>query len=481
MRATRLAEHGIIPVLDYGHIDDETAFEVTFNENFRREDLKPLESGRAVSMLMARYKDDVAAVASKLGETEHWVMMHAHVDRGLSEDWKKAAKTNERFEGWTAGHWIEIAKLPLPLQEKTLKWFAGPNGYSAGHWTIERIKDHLAGDRLPLLTAPFDTAECQTCPMRTGHQPLLFSEDTATVSGDKDACLNKACYDRKTIRHQKNIFEEMATMADFPGLVPLDVSEADPYNNPKGWEAKAMAKKIHGKKLLRDPNVKFVKPAKNPTTTDEVNHLAGKGIVPAYIVCGRGTGTVKWIQKPCPEDMDVSSAPRARQDRRNALQEEQQGRWRRVIRQVATDLSVLSHEDVGSVRVMAFAVLMGSDYQPSTDSVTKERLAILEAGMKVTGIDATPDDVARSIEAIGRTVWKEALKMLKRDTKTTWTSRYQFDKFVMGCKLFDMDLKAMYADVVAEEQKAKRDAKKKTTKKKATKKATKAKAPKKGV
>jgi len=472
LRATLLAARPIVPVLDYGHIDDDVAFEVTFNENFRRKDLNPLESGRAVSMLMTRYRDDVAAVASKLGETPHWVMQHAHVDRALSSDWQKAAETNERFEGWTTGHWIEIAKLPSPLQEKALKWALGPNGYSLTHWGIDRLKEHLTPDRLPLLTAPFDTTECQTCPYRTGHQPLLFADAAETVSGDKDACLHKACYDKKAIRAEKQVFRETEANAIFPGLVPLDVSDADQYGNPKGWEAKVHVKKVHGKKLLRDPNVEFIKLAKKPTTTEEVNHLAGKGIVPALIVCGQGKGSVKWIQKPCKEDMEVREAPGAKQTRENAKQDAKRARWRKVVHQVATDLAALSYEDVGSVRAMAFSLLMGTAYQPSRDGDAKARRTILEAGMPV--IPPTPDAIALSVEAIGRVVWEAARKELKHDAKTTWVSQYEFNKFAMAGPLFGMDLKAMHGAVMAEERKAKKQkkakapAKTKTPAKKAT-------------
>jgi len=123
LRAARRATLGSVPVLDYGAIDDDVAFEVTFNENFRHKHLKPLEAGRAVAMLMDRHQNDVAVVAARLGQSRHWVTEHAQVERGLSADWKKEAAGNERFAAWTVGHWIEIARLPVPLQDKALKKF----------------------------------------------------------------------------------------------------------------------------------------------------------------------------------------------------------------------------------------------------------------------------------------------------------------------------------------------------------------------
>jgi len=445
LRATLRAGLGVIPALDYGHLDDEKAFEVTFNENFRRKDLKPLEAGRAVSMLMTRYKDDIATVASKVGQTRHWVAEHAQIDRGLSTEWKKEAETNERFADWTAGHWVEIAKLPAALQAKALKWFLGPNAYSCHHWTIERVKQHLADDRLPLAKAPFDTAGCASCPDRTGFQPLLFAESEEAVTGDKDACLHKACYEKKCIRAERAAFKDLATRHNVTDPVPLDCGTAQAWTNPAGFEKRQRAKKVHGKALMCVDNVEVVK----RDTPDAV---------PAIIVCGRGKGSVKWIRKAAADSKTKQGGASTRQRQTDRKAEADRLRYRKLVHQISGELASLPFEEVGSIRALTTGLLLGDGYLPRWEGKAFDDL--MAVALSVTTVDAKPDEVQQAFKQIGRMVWSSVAKHLAKDTRADWVGQYQYERLTPVGQLFDRDLKAIYKAEVKAEQKAKTTTKK---------------------
>jgi hypothetical protein len=87
--------------------DDAEAQEMTFTENFAREDLTPLEEGEAVRGLCQLYLGGVGAVADKLGKTKHWVETRAHLGN-LSPAWRKAVRDEKLpFARW--------GRLPAPF------------------------------------------------------------------------------------------------------------------------------------------------------------------------------------------------------------------------------------------------------------------------------------------------------------------------------------------------------------------------------
>ena len=55
LRACSVTGRDIIPALDHGTISDEKSFEITFAENFCREDMTVMEQGKAVQILLQKY------------------------------------------------------------------------------------------------------------------------------------------------------------------------------------------------------------------------------------------------------------------------------------------------------------------------------------------------------------------------------------------------------------------------------------------
>ena len=112
-----------VPAINHGKLSDEQAFEITFAENFAREDLTPVEQGRAVVTLMDRFRDDAVAVASKLGKSVRWVLQRQALGTQLTKKWQKAIVTKEEFQNWTAGHLQLVARLPAAVQDRLLAEF----------------------------------------------------------------------------------------------------------------------------------------------------------------------------------------------------------------------------------------------------------------------------------------------------------------------------------------------------------------------
>jgi len=299
-----------IPAIDHGTISDAEAFEITFTENFRRQDLKPLEAGKAVSILLGKHADDVAAVAARMGQTPHWVQTHAQIDRGLSGDWKAAAVTNERFIPWTAGHWVEVARLAPSVQKKLLKHCEGGDAWSANRWSVDGLKDHIKLDRRLLKHAPFETTEClESCQKRTGHCPLLWAGDVEKVSGQKDACLDPACWDRKAVKAIRVTFAAKTAEKGQGDALALDVKKYTWPDTPD-----KVMKQAFGKKRVHIDDVTVCKEG------DE-------GAVPAIVVAGCGKGALKWIQR---EKVDASSGTAvkdARAAQRQADHQKASARW----------------------------------------------------------------------------------------------------------------------------------------------------------
>ena len=459
-RAARLAKLGSVPALDYGAISDELAFEVTINAFLGRKDLNPLQSGRAVAMLMDRYKDDVATVAARLGKTPHWIVQHAQIERGLSADWKKEATSNGRFTAWTSGHWIEIAKLPAPLQAKALKKFLGVNCCNCRHWSIERVKGELADDRILLAKAPFDAASCATCARRTGFQPLLFAENKAEASGDKDTCLDKVCYDRKCRAAAKKQFVDNAKVHGYERCaVPLSlVALGTTYDGKRAYEDKLRpTRKTFGKALVEASGAEIVAKPKGWDTDVVGSGPRDAGIVPAIVVAGRGFGALKWI-KVEKQPSGSGGGSQGGVTRSQALVAAKDKRCGQISRDVSGQLAGLKVDGTNDVTMFAAALVLRTF--PGPDDVLK--IVTRQVGGP-TG----------KLIALHHLCFLSLRKHFKDWSTHEYASVYEFGRLKPVAALFNIDLDALYTEAVAAEKRgAEKNGAQKVTKKTAAKKVT---------
>ncbi|MGA2324307.1 MAG: ParB/RepB/Spo0J family partition protein [Sedimentisphaerales bacterium] len=207
--AAGLGNVTLIRAINYGTISDAEAFEITFAENFAREDLSVLEQGRAVNILFDKYDGDTKAVASKLGKSISWVLQRRAIETNLSKNWKKAL-AEPHLQYLTASHLQFIAAIPQKMQDEML-------ADVFGEWddprTVAEIEQEIKEMWRLLKQAPWDMedrllgeirkgdkkgAACSGCLDRTDAQPGLFDDtDDPAAIADNARCLNPACWYKK--------------------------------------------------------------------------------------------------------------------------------------------------------------------------------------------------------------------------------------------------------------------------------------------
>ncbi|MDD5327452.1 MAG: ParB/RepB/Spo0J family partition protein [Phycisphaerae bacterium] len=285
-----------IPAINKGDLGDDEAFNVTFIENVR-EDLTVLEQGKAVSILMAKHKGDVAAVASQIGKSEQWVRQHGAIHDNLSKKWRTRVLEDEDYDYLTTSHLGLIARFPQHIQERDIIKAMQYHG----RFTVRELEKHLSEFFRMLKKAPFDTGECVNCANRSSSQPTLWAEKTEDVSGAKDRCLDATCWRSKEIAEGKRKFAELKKK--HPGLVC--VADEHPED---------ITKKTYGR-ILRGWDY---------TTAKE----GSKGAVPALVVNGKGMGKIIFV-KPT-QQQGQSQTPEKPKTLKQLRAELDMQRWRKV-------------------------------------------------------------------------------------------------------------------------------------------------------
>lgn len=306
-----------IPAIHLGVLSDEEAFEVTFTENYAREDLTPLEEGKAVAMLLEKYGNDTKAAAGKLGRSVSWVAARAQIWTNLSKSWKEASLKNPR---WTASHLAAIARLPQIIQDNYLETNRLGDGRLSDPPAYKEMTKQIDGDLHMLRQAKWNRAEairvevagksvqvaCDACTERSSVQPDLFDESWAGNT-QQDRCLNAECWKAHQDVYLQQRFQDLSKQHKDLVLA---------YGDYAGREDVAAARKLGSRKSIVDYwSVKQTK------KTD-------KNAVPALVVNGKRKGEKIWIKKPsasCQEPLRVAHAkPKTLKQRRDELQLDRQ-------------------------------------------------------------------------------------------------------------------------------------------------------------
>ena len=354
--AAARADRKTIRAICHGVISDGAAFEITFAENFSREDLTPLEQGKAVETLMIKYKGDTQAVASKMGKSVRWVMQRVVLSKNLSKNWKVAIIENPYFRLWTAAHLQLIAVFPANIQTELLKAYDADIWDFNGTISVKQLENELA-KRLKLLNkAPWSLGDtklvtgikaCNKCTKRSSHQPGLFDDTTDLETIKKnDRCLDAECWKQKTTAWLKDRISVIKA-SDHPGLVCVAT------NSPTYYEGEKLGE-IYG----------------GLVSNWKASKERAKGAVPAMVVAGNDTGQVRWI-RPYQEPTSSSSSgkvkgkPTPLKERRVMLDKK---RWFVVIRELIEKVEESNVDDIVSgdkiLTVMALAETFGIDGEP---------------------------------------------------------------------------------------------------------------------
>lgn len=409
-----------IKAISHGDITDAEAFEITFAENFQREDLTPVEQGRAAAILLEKYAGDYKATASKLGRSEKWVRQRALIHTQLSDEWKEATAKVEELAYLTTAHLGLIARFPADTQKIIF-------GHIKGHYQKYSVAelDNKIGDWMRLIAkAPFPNDKCQSCPKRTGAQPGLFSDKAEGDTGKNDKCLDPKCWDKKEIAHKKAAFEEKKKK--YPdGLICVAASWMG-----YGVDTKKL-KKIYGKIIDHHG---FTKAKKKDT-----------GSVLAYVVYGAGKGKVIYIK------VKKTSSGNSAAGKKPTLKELRAGleqrRWRSAVERFADRaMKIPAAERLSADSMFATALMitvLGCEGRFFRDSEKNKFLA--------EAIELYKRDKQKANEKIFAMLWEGLAEGMLWNIDTSGD-----EHSVCQAKLisiyFDIDLDEIYAGVCGEKE-----------------------------
>lgn len=256
-------------------MDDRTALEVLVFENLDRENLTPLEEARGVDLLL-RSQHEPAEIAGRMGKTVQWVARRRQLLE-LTGQWKKWAEEKEV----SAAHLELVARLPKTVQdglfERLTEHFDGETDTLwMGAGTLSNLRDIIAEELMELKGAPWDkenavlvpkAGACSACPKRSGCQPTLFGDPED--AGDR--CLDKTCWTEKKRAHMAA--RKAALKKEYPDIVMVIGKDAD-WKDEDAPANRGALKSYQFKECKK----------------------GAEGAKPALIVCGKGEGSLTWVQ-----------------------------------------------------------------------------------------------------------------------------------------------------------------------------------------
>lgn len=177
--AAKVADLAEIPAI-IRIVDDETAIEIHFRENFDRSELSFASQVVWAKRYMS-FHNDAQSAASKLGWSLHQ----------FRERLSLTTCTPEVLEALDAGqitvkHALVFAAFESKVQNNTLAKCVSEK------WTVAEFKQRADQVKVPLSNAIFDVAECNTCLNNTAQQSGLFGMEDGAM------CAKRSCYQAKT-------------------------------------------------------------------------------------------------------------------------------------------------------------------------------------------------------------------------------------------------------------------------------------------
>jgi ParB family chromosome partitioning protein len=224
-RAAQMAEVATVPVRIV-HLSDAETLEAQLVENLMRRDVHPMEEAQGFRALLnlEEPKYSIEQIAARTGKNPAYIASRLKLT-------ELAPGVVEAFyrEEIGVGHALLLAKLQPAQQEQALvacfkeDWSAGGQKPKRILLPVRSLQFWIESNILLVLKlAPFDKSDaqlvpaagsCVECPLRTGHNKLLFSE-----LGKLDACTAPTCYQVKVDAHIAK------TIAAKPKLVQISTA-----------------------------------------------------------------------------------------------------------------------------------------------------------------------------------------------------------------------------------------------------------------
>jgi ParB/RepB/Spo0J family partition protein len=224
-RRVRAARHAGLSYLDAVLVEmtDRQVVEAQVVENVQRADIHPIDEAEGYRLLHEVHGVSVAEISARVGRSASVVYGRMRLC-GLSARVKKAA-----LDGvLPTTHALLIARLvDHKLQETVLERLL--EDVRRGDLMTVQALDELLHEEIlvslgeatfPLEDVSLDrkAGACSACPKRSGNQPLLFPEGSAT-----DRCTDPPCFWRKTKVHGDRALE---LLAKDEGVTVLPASRA---------------------------------------------------------------------------------------------------------------------------------------------------------------------------------------------------------------------------------------------------------------
>lgn len=417
-----------ITAIDHGVINDNEAFDITFAENFARSDLTPLEEGKAVKILLIKYKDDVQAVASKLDRSTRWVLQRKAIHHNLTAASKTFLQENDYAELWTTSHLQLIATLPGHIQDEMIE-----NYEYEGPPTVARLTKEIDDMMRVINKAVFkdddksllpEVPNCCDCTKSTAAQPGLFDDTIdVTQSRKNNRCMDEKCWDLKTDSWLKRT---IAIYRKAHKNLLLIVKTKDFMPSYKQAELK--------EKFGGFVKVEKTKPAKQDAP----------GAVPAVIIQGEPLGSFSWIKNPIGAGEDQPEAksvgiPKTLKQKKDELKRK---RWHSVLLQIHDAINKSTYDQIThkdkAVAIMTLVVEFGC--QRSGDNRTQDQWQL--AINTMTKIDSP------QAEYMLKHIWGALKIKLRDDIRWNFPISQVSDDYIKkakaACQLLGLDEKAMW-------------------------------------
>ena len=376
VRAARYANLAQVKAIVHENLSDADAFEITFAENFAREDLTPLEEGKAVQTLLEKYKGDVKAVASKMGKCISWVTQRARINKYLIQKWHKTitdADDGDDITHITAAHLQLIAAMPENIQAQLFE------KYSYNLPTVGELTETIDELIRFLKSAPWDKGDttlvsglcaCEKCLKRSSSQPGLFDDTTDEEQIKKnDRCLDYTCWHKKEIAYLVRKAQELKKR--YPNLVfTIPTSQ---YNIPQ-----AIRESLH-----------FY--FENVFSDFKDSKEGAKGSIPALMIYGADVGKMKWIklnQRRNTEEKEsrTKGQPTPLAERRKMLESK---RWFKVLRFIIKNVEQSAVADINEkkdsdklIAVVTLAATFGTNLIADTTGYINPNWKLYENSLK---------------------------------------------------------------------------------------------------
>ena len=437
--AAQVAELKQIPAIDHGELSDVEAFEITFAENFAREDLTPIEEGKAATMLLAEYKGDARAAASKFGKSVTWLRTHAAIDEGLIDE-IQGHLAEYPAAPWTASHLALIARLPQRIQKSIANDYFGMYPACIEDMpTVADLEADIANDMRTMSSATWQLDEkfpklptCTGCLDRTGIQPELvdIDPDTPDTAQANDKCMDEKCWKAKAAASMKHKVAELKK--EHPDLVLISIGNIGPT------EREEMRDRCGGAgSFLEKGHYKIA----TKTTA---------GVLPAMTLNGAKSGTIKYItldkciskaSSTSPSNNSASRPPAKPKTLAERRKLHESKRWQQVLRKMCVAVEESSFDQIfraGNAKsvlqgVLKMAVTFG------TENAHGDWDDFLEI------VDGSDDGLLEKLWAMIRPVM---VGDLTYNGPITQVPENKIEDAKKAAQILSIDIDALYADEV---------------------------------